>query len=55
MNPLAAVLFVGGIGTLLAVALAGTPHPFYLAMLVVELVLPVLMVLAAARVAMASR
>ena len=55
VNLLAAVLFVGGIGTLLAVALAGTPHPFYLAMLVVELVLPVLMVLAAARVAMASR
>ncbi len=55
VNPLAAVLFVGGIGRLLAVALAGTPHPFYLAMLVVELVLPVLMVLAAARVAMASR
>ena len=55
VNLLAAVLFVGGIGRLLAVALVGTPHPFYLAMLVVELVLPVLMVLAAARVAMASK
>jgi hypothetical protein len=36
---------------LLAVILAGAPHPFYVAMLVVELVLPPLMVLAAKRVA----
>lgn len=54
VNLLATVLFVGGIGRLLAVVLVGTPHPFYLAMLAVELVLPVLMVLAAARVAGAS-
>lgn len=54
VNLLATVLFVGGIGRLLVVVLVGTPHPFYLAMLAVELVLPVLMVLAAARVAGAS-
>ena len=41
VNLLAAVLFVGGIGRLLAVVLVGMPHPFYLAMLAVELVLPV--------------
>jgi hypothetical protein len=33
------------------VILVGVPHPFYIAMLVLELVLPPLMVLAAARVA----
>ena len=50
VNLLATVFFVGGIGRLLAVVLVGAPHPFYVAMLVLELVLPVLMVLAAARV-----
>jgi Domain of unknown function (DUF4345) len=50
VNFLAAVLFVGGIGRLLAVIFVGLPHPFYLAMLVIELVLPPLMVLAANRV-----
>ena len=54
VNLLATVLFVGGIGRLLVVVLVGTPHPFYLAMLAVELVLPVLMVLTTARVAGAS-
>ena len=48
---LAAALFVGGIGRLLAVVLVGVPHPFYVAMLVLELVVPPLMVLAARRVA----
>ena len=50
VNLLATVFFVGGIGRLLAVVLVGAPHPFYVALLVLELVLPVLMVLAAARV-----
>jgi len=48
---LAAVFFVGGLGRLLAVSLVGSPHPFYVAMLVLELALPPLMVLAANRVA----
>ena len=48
---LAAAFVVGVIGRLLAVLLDGTPHPFYVAMLVLELVLPPLMVVVARRVA----
>jgi Domain of unknown function (DUF4345) len=48
---LAAAFFVGAIGRLLATILVGTPHPFYVAMLVLELALPPLMVLAAKRFA----
>ncbi len=51
VNLLAAAFFVGGLGRLLAVVLDGTPHPFYLAMLVLELALPPLMVIVAGRVA----
>jgi hypothetical protein len=51
VNVLAAVFFVGGIGRLVGVAIDGAPHPFYLAMLALELVLPPLMVVAAKRVA----
>ena len=51
INVLAAVFFVGGIGRLIAVVVDGAPHPFFVAMLVVELVLPPLMVVAAKRVA----
>ena len=51
VNILAAVFFVGGIGRLAALILVGPPHPFFVAMLVLELVLPPLMVLAANRVA----
>ena len=51
INLLAAVFFVGGIGRLVAVVVDGAPHPFYVAMLVVELALPPLMVVAAKRVA----
>jgi Domain of unknown function (DUF4345) len=51
VNLLAGALFIGGIGRLLAVVFAGSPQPFYGAMLVVELALPPLMVLAAKRVA----
>jgi Domain of unknown function (DUF4345) len=40
-----------GIGRLLAVVIDGAPHPFYVAMLVLELVLPPLMVVMAKRVA----
>jgi hypothetical protein len=50
INVLAAAFFVGGIGRLLAIILAGVPHPFYVAMLVLELALPSLMVLVARRV-----
>ncbi|MGH3674279.1 MAG: DUF4345 domain-containing protein [Mycobacterium sp.] len=50
VNFLAAVVFVGGIGRLLSVILVGPPHPFYLAMLAIELGLPPLMVLVANRV-----
>ncbi|MDT5186402.1 MAG: hypothetical protein QOJ20_234 [Mycobacterium sp.] len=48
---LAAAFLVGGIGRLLAVLLDGPPHPFYVAMLVLELALPPLMVVVARRVA----
>lgn len=48
---LAAVFFVGGIGRLIALIAVGVPHPFFVAMLAVELVLPPLMVLVARRVA----
>jgi hypothetical protein len=51
LNLLAAVFFVGGIGRFVAVVVDGEPHPFYVAMLVVELALPPLMVVAAKRVA----
>lgn len=51
VNLLAAAFFVGGLGRLLAVLLDGAPHPFYVAMLVVELALPPLMVIVAGRVA----
>jgi hypothetical protein len=50
INVLAAAFFVGGIGRLLAIILAGVPRPFYVAMLVLELALPSLMVLVARRV-----
>jgi hypothetical protein len=48
---LAAVFYVGGIGRLLSVLLDGAPHPFYVAILVLELALPPIMVVAATRVA----
>jgi hypothetical protein len=51
VNLLAAVFFVGGVGRLISLVVAGIPHPFYLAMLVVELALPPLMVLVAKEVA----
>jgi hypothetical protein len=51
VSALAAAFFVGGIGRLIALIATGPPHAFYVAMLVLELVLPVLMVLGARRVA----
>jgi hypothetical protein len=51
VNLLAAVLFVGGIGRLLAVVIDGPPHPFYVAMLALELAIPPLMVVTAKKVA----
>jgi len=50
INLLAAALFIGGIGRLIALAVDGPPHPFYVAMLVLELALPPLMVVAARQV-----
>lgn len=50
VNLLAAAFFVGGIGRLLAVVLDGAPHPFYVAMLVLELALPPVMIVMANRV-----
>jgi Domain of unknown function (DUF4345) len=51
VNLLAVVFFVGGIGRLLGLLVDGAPHPFYLAMLALELALPPLMVLVAKQVA----
>ena len=51
IDVLATALFVGGIGRLLAIVLDGPPHPFFVAMLVLELALPPLMVVMARRVA----
>jgi hypothetical protein len=51
IDVLAAAFFVGGIGRFLAIVLDGPPHPFYIAMLVLELALPPLMVVMARRVA----
>jgi Domain of unknown function (DUF4345) len=46
-----AFLAVFGAWAQLAIALDGAPHPFYIAMLVLELALPPLMVVVARRVA----
>ncbi len=51
IDVLAASFFMGGIGRLLAIVLDGPPHPFYVAMLVLELAIPPLMVVMARRVA----
>jgi hypothetical protein len=51
INLLAAVFFVGGVGRLISLVVVGAPHPFYIAMLVLELGLPPVMVVAAKRVA----
>jgi Domain of unknown function (DUF4345) len=47
VTALAAALFAGGIGRLIALVAVGPPNAFYVAMLVLELVLPLLMVYAA--------
>lgn len=41
---LVAVLFVGGLARLVSIAIVGLPHPFYIAMTVVEIVLPIAVV-----------
>lgn len=41
---LSATFFIGGIGRLLALLFSGMPHPFFVAMLAVELVLPMVLV-----------
>jgi hypothetical protein len=55
VNLVAAAFFVGGIGRLLSVLLDGAPHPFYVAMLSVELALPPLMVVVVVVVVVAKR
>jgi uncharacterized protein DUF4345 len=42
--PTAAVFFVGGIGRAISWYAVGTPHPFFLLLMAVELVLPVIFV-----------
>lgn len=54
ISALAAAFFVGGIGRLLSLILVGPPHPFFVAMLILELVLPPILVLWARRVAVPS-
>jgi hypothetical protein len=51
VNALAGAFLVGGIGRLISLVVVGAPHPFFVAMLGLELVLPVLMVLVGRRVA----
>lgn len=51
LNLLAAAFLVGAVGRLLSVLLAGVPHPFYLAMLAVEVTAPVLVIFGAGHVA----
>src|SRR5262245_49089178 len=39
---LAAVFLVGGLARIVSIVVAGLPHPFFIAMLAVEMVLPVI-------------
>ena len=48
------VLFLGGIGRVLAIAGSGWPHPLYVGLMALELLLPPVLVLWQARVARAS-
>jgi uncharacterized protein DUF4345 len=48
------LLVLGAVGRLLAIASSGRPHPLFVALLVVELVLPPVLVLWQARVARAA-
>ena len=47
---LVAVLFVGGLARLVSIAIVGLPHPFYVTMTIVEIVLPLAVAWLAARV-----
>lgn len=44
ISALSAICLVGGIGRLLSLLFVGTPHPFFIAMLVVEFVVPAILV-----------
>ena len=47
---LVAILFVGGVARLVSIAIVGLPDPFYIAMTIVEILLPVLVVWLSTRV-----
>lgn len=51
IRALVAILFLGGLARLVSIAIVGLPHPFYVAMTIVELVLPLAVVWLTARVA----
>jgi hypothetical protein len=42
--PLAAVFFVGGVGRAWSYLLVGPPHPFFIVLMITELVLPVVVI-----------
>lgn len=50
IRALVAVLFVGGLARLVSIAIVGLPHPFYVTMTIVELVLPLAVVWLTTRV-----
>jgi ligand-binding SRPBCC domain-containing protein len=52
---LAGVFFVGGLARLVSIAVVGLPHPFFIAMTILELGLPVVVVLMQLRVSRAAQ
>jgi hypothetical protein len=48
---LALTFFVGGLARLVSIAAVGLPHPFFIAMTVLELLIPVFMAVMQSRVA----
>lgn len=50
IRALVAILFVGGLARLVSIAIVGLPHPFYVTMTIVELVLPLAVVWLTTRV-----
>jgi len=52
---LALVFFAGGLARVVSMVLAGLPHPFFIAMTVLELVLPLVLLWLASRVSREAR